>query len=70
MRAILQEQVAVAVARDQPEARAGMVASQVLGLALCRYVLRLPSITELDADTLIARFGSTVQRYLTAPLPR
>ncbi len=32
--------------------------------------LRLPSITELDADTLIARFGSTVQRYLTAPLPR
>ncbi len=47
-----------------------MVASQVLGLALCRYVLRLPSITELDADTLIARFGSTVQRYLTAPLPR
>lgn len=54
MRAILQEQVAaavavVAVARDQPEARAGMVASQVLGLALCRYVLRLPSSTELDA---------------------
>jgi AcrR family transcriptional regulator len=73
MRTILHQQVAVAVASvapDAPEARAGMVATQVLGLALCRYVLRLPSITDLEADTLVARFGPTLQRYLTAPLPR
>jgi AcrR family transcriptional regulator len=73
MRIILQQQVAravAAVAPDAPEARAGMVATQVLGLALCRYVLRLPSVTEPDADTLVARFGHTIQRYLTAPLRR
>jgi AcrR family transcriptional regulator len=73
MRAILQQQVVAAVAAvapDAPAARAGMVATQVLGLALCRYVLRLPSITDLDADTLVARFAPTLQRYLTAPMPR
>jgi AcrR family transcriptional regulator len=72
MRAML-EQVAsavAAVAPDLPEARAGMVDSQILGLALCRLVLRLPAVTELDHDTLVARFGPTVQRYLTGPLPR
>lgn len=73
MRAVLLEQVAPAVATvapDLPEARAGMVTSQILGIALCRYVLRMPAVTELDHDTLIARFGPTIQRYLTGPLPR
>jgi hypothetical protein len=31
-----------------------MVTSQILGLALCRCVLRMPAVTELDHDTLIA----------------
>jgi AcrR family transcriptional regulator len=73
MRALLLEQVApavAAVAPDLPEARAGMVVSQVLGLALCRYVLRMPAVAELDHDTLVARFGPTIQRYLTGRLPR
>jgi AcrR family transcriptional regulator len=73
MRAMLLNQVASAVAGvapDLPEARAGMVDSQILGLALCRHVLRLPAVTELDHHTLVARFGPTIQRYLTGPLPR
>jgi hypothetical protein len=32
-------------------------------------VLRSPSIADLDADTLVARFPPTIQRCLTAPLP-
>ena len=73
MRAMLLDQVGsvvVAVAPDLPEARAGMVDSQILGLAFCRLVLRLPAVTELDHDTLVARFGPTIQRYLTGRLPR
>ena len=73
MRAMLLEQVAPAVASvapDHPEERAGMVTSQILGIALCRYVLRMPAITQLDHETLIARFGPTIQRYLTGALPR
>lgn len=44
--------------------RAGLVATQILGLALCRYVLRLPPVVAMsDADT-VAAVGATVQRYL------
>ncbi|HEX8861531.1 MAG TPA: TetR family transcriptional regulator [Actinomycetes bacterium] len=73
MRTMLLEQVApavAAVAPDLPEARTGMVTSQILGLALCRHVLRLPAVAELDHDTLVARFGPTIRRYLTGRLPR
>jgi AcrR family transcriptional regulator len=73
MRAMLLGQVApavAAVAPDRPDERAGMVTSQILGIALCRYVLRMPAITQLSHDTLIARFGPTIQRYLTGALPR
>lgn len=49
--------------------RAGLVASQVLGLALCRYVLAIPPVVALSADDLVAWLAPTVQRYLTAPTP-
>jgi hypothetical protein len=69
MRSIFATQVTAALgpAEDAP-ARAGLVASQLLGMALCRYVLRLPPIVALDAETLVDALGPTVQRYLTAPL--
>jgi len=47
--------------------RAGMIASQMLGLALCRYVLRLPSVASLSHDRVVAWLGPTVQRYLFDP---
>jgi AcrR family transcriptional regulator len=59
-----------AVVDDPAEARtrAGLVATQMLGLALCRHILRLPPVVALDVETLIAGVSETVQRYLTAPL--
>ena len=44
--------------------RAGLVATQVLGLALCRYVLRLPPVVAMSRDEVVAWLGPTVQRYL------
>jgi AcrR family transcriptional regulator len=44
--------------------RAGLVATQCLGVALCRYVLRLPPVTAMTTDELIMWFGPTMQRYL------
>jgi len=41
-----------------------MIAAQMLGLALCRYVLCLPSVASLGHDDVIAWLGPTVQRYL------
>ncbi|RZS38856.1 TetR family transcriptional regulator [Herbihabitans rhizosphaerae] len=44
--------------------RAGLIATQMLGLALCRHVLRLPPVAELDHDELVRLIGPTIQRYL------
>src|SRR5215218_9136556 len=73
LRVVFGAQVARAVAAvvdDRAEApvRAGLVATQMLGLALCRHILRLPPVVALDAETLVAGIAVTVQRYLTGPL--
>jgi hypothetical protein len=44
--------------------RAGLVASQMLGLALTRYLLRLPPVVALDRAAVIEWLGPTIQRYL------
>jgi AcrR family transcriptional regulator len=49
-----------------PEQRATLVATQMLGLALCRYVLQLPPIVTMSRDEVVAWLGPTVQRYLVA----
>lgn len=48
--------------------RAALIATQMLGLALCRYVLRLPLITSAPPAQLAADLGPTIQRYLTTAL--
>ncbi|WP_239162378.1 TetR/AcrR family transcriptional regulator [Paractinoplanes rishiriensis] len=45
--------------------RAGLLATQMLGLALCRFVLRLPPVAALTPDEAAAWLGPTIQRYLT-----
>jgi AcrR family transcriptional regulator len=71
LRSIFTEQLAPLVALAVPDgvdvaARAGLVASQVLGMALTRYVLRLPPMAAMTRDELVAWVGPTLQRYLTA----
>jgi AcrR family transcriptional regulator len=69
MRQIFAEQLRPAIAGfnpDAPERRASLVATQMLGLALCRYVLRLPPIVEMSHDDVVSWLGPTIQRYLTA----
>jgi AcrR family transcriptional regulator len=52
-----------------PELRAGLLASQLVGLAVTRYVLKLEPIASLTADELSPLIGPTLQRYLTGSLP-
>jgi AcrR family transcriptional regulator len=54
---------------EQVPARAALVATQVLGLALTRYVLRFPPAVALSREEVLAWLAPTVQRYLTAPHP-
>jgi AcrR family transcriptional regulator len=52
-----------------PELRMPFVASQVIGLILARYVVRIEPIASMSVDALVGVYGPTIQRYLTAPLP-
>jgi AcrR family transcriptional regulator len=54
---------------DQPERRMGLVASQLIGLVMARYVLRLEPLASSSAEELVATYAPTVQRYLEVPLP-
>lgn len=53
---------------DRPELRASLLASQIVGLALTRYVLDLEPVASASADDLVPLFGPTLQRYLTGAL--
>lgn len=69
-RAIFAEQVLPAVLRfgdpaDAPR-RGGLVVTQLLGIALCRYILRLPPVVEMRPDQLIADVAPVIQGYLTS----
>lgn len=67
LRVILRPLVA-GTAADQPDRRAALVASQLVGLAMTRYVLRVEPIASASADELVPVLGATLQRYLTGPL--
>ncbi|TQS26662.1 TetR/AcrR family transcriptional regulator [Microbispora sp. KK1-11] len=49
-------------------ARAALAASQILGMALCRYVLALPPLVAMTRQELIEWLGPVIQRYV-APTP-
>ncbi len=57
----------VSAALDAPDAelRASLVASQLGGLILARYVLKLPPLAEASVDDVVALVAPNVQRYLT-----
>ena len=48
----------------QPEETAA-VATQLMGMALCRFVLRLPPVVSMTRDEIIAWLVPTIERYLT-----
>ena len=60
----LLSRVAKSLDVDDAELRASLVASQIAGMLIARYVLRLPALAAASVDDLVARVGPTVQRYL------
>ncbi|MFE3441927.1 TetR family transcriptional regulator [Nocardia sp. NPDC059180] len=70
MRSIFAAQLAPVVARtvedpQQVPLRAGLAASQILGMALCRFVLEFPPLVAMSRQEVVAWIGPTLQRYLT-----
>ncbi|QQR40228.1 TetR/AcrR family transcriptional regulator [Devosia rhizoryzae] len=55
----------------EPEARwrSTLLASQVAGLIITRYVLKLEPLASAPRQDLVAAIAPTLQRYLTGPIP-
>lgn len=60
--------VVAEVAPDSVELRAALCGTQVAGLGLIRYVIRLEPLASADHDTVVASIAPTLQRYLTGSL--
>jgi AcrR family transcriptional regulator len=65
----LEPLVASLVPASEAGVRAGLIATQILGMALCRFVLRLPPVVSMTRDEVVEWLGPTIQRYLTEGKP-
>ena len=59
------EPMAGRVVPKQAALRASLVATQMLGFALCRYVLRLAPVVNMSREEVVSWLGPTIQRYLS-----
>lgn len=63
------EPIAETLDAPQPRLRAGLVYSQLIGLAMARFVIPVEAIAGVEPETLVACYAPTLQRYLAGPLP-
>ncbi|MGK5684541.1 TetR family transcriptional regulator [Actinoplanes sp. URMC 104] len=59
------------IIEDPAEApmRTALVATQIAGTMVARYVLRIEPLASADADVLAMAIGPNIQRFLTEPMP-
>jgi AcrR family transcriptional regulator len=64
--------LALTHAIDRPDARlrAALVGTQLIGLAMARYVVAVEPLASAPIEDLVGAVGPTVQRYLTGDLAR
>jgi AcrR family transcriptional regulator len=62
--------VAAELAPDHHDFRASLLASQVIGLAMSRYVLRIEPLASAEPSAVVDATAPTFQRYLTEELGR
>ena len=49
--------------------RANLVATQIAGLIMVRYIIKVEPLASASPETIAALIGPTVQRYIADPLP-
>ncbi|WP_336920999.1 TetR/AcrR family transcriptional regulator [Aquipuribacter sp. SD81] len=64
----LLSRVATGIGADRPEYRATLCASQMIGIAMARYVVAVEPLASASAARLVADVAPTLQRYLTGSL--
>lgn len=68
LRTRLFDPLLAALGSNRPELRAELAISQLAGLAMTRYILRLEPLASASPDNVVNWVGPTAQRYLTADL--
>ena len=72
MRELVAERIVGAVSRalstPNAELRANLVASQIVGLVMARYVVRVEPLASLAPDAVIDAIAPNLQRYLAGDL--
>jgi AcrR family transcriptional regulator len=61
--------IAAGLGSDQPELRGSLAASQVVGMMMARYVVRIEPLAGLPPERVVALIAPVLQHYLTEPLP-
>ena len=59
--------LAAAIQLDRPELRAMLASSQLIGLAMLRYVVKVEPLASARPEEVAAWVGPVIQRYLTDP---
>ena len=62
------ERVLREAGRDQPEFRATLVASQLVGMGMVRYVAQFEPLASTDIETMVAAVAPTLQRYVAGKI--
>lgn len=76
LRSVIVEEAIVPLLADlgvppaQQQTRAALMAATMMGLALGRYVLRLPGLVELPAPALVMAYAPVLQRFADGDLVR
>ncbi|WP_433201659.1 TetR family transcriptional regulator [Nocardia sp. CA-107356] len=60
--------VSASLPDDEAGLRADLVATQIVGLAMTRYVWAIDRIADMLTEQIVSLIGPTVQHYLTGPL--
>jgi len=72
LREFITEEILGRIARElgTPDARlrTNLVASQLVGLIMARYVIRIEPLASTPAPVLVAAIGPTLQRYITGDI--
>ena len=62
--------LAEAIGKPEPALRATLVGSQLVGLAVVRYVVRVEPLASAPVARVVEAIGPTIQRYLAGSLER
>jgi hypothetical protein len=60
--------VATALGVQGAQMRVTMMSSQLIGIAMLRYILRFEPLASAPAETIVSAYAPTLQRYLTGSI--